>query len=157
MRKLWNARWIIHRIEPMLKLCKASFKFIKKKEQNNSKCSMVCIGLRNFPRKYVWKMATSSKNNNILNPWHNLSIVFIYLLCLFFFSRADYVHVILWDVPPQQFVDSFDPHLKGRLTDQPFSYFLLSTVILLISWMVIESNKSNLLQSILLFFQARLC
>ena len=33
------------------------------------------------------------------------------------------MHVILWDVPPQQFVDSFDPHLKERLTDQPFSYF----------------------------------
>ena len=44
----------------MLKLCKASFKFIKKKEQNNSKptrkvsrvtcskCSMVCIGLSNI-------------------------------------------------------------------------------------------------------------
>ena len=33
------------------------------------------------------------------------------------------MHVILWDVPPQQFVDSFDPHLKERLTDQPFSHF----------------------------------
>ena len=33
------------------------------------------------------------------------------------------MHIILWDVPPQQFVDSFDSHLKERLTDQPFSHF----------------------------------
>lgn len=40
------------------------------------------------------------------------------LLCCFVKSlleRTDYVHVILWDVPPQQFVDSFDSHLKERI------------------------------------------
>lgn len=64
---------------------------------------------------------------DIINGKENSHLVLIHddvnrngkpLLCCFVKSlleRADYVHVILWDVPPQQFVDSFDSHLKERI------------------------------------------
>ena len=108
MRKLWNARWIIHWIEPMLKLCKASFKFIKKKEQNNSKptrkvsrvtcskCSMVCIGLGNIPGKYVWKWQLVLKTTTSCTVNSNENLV------------SSYKQMALIPVSPQLYQDSLD-------------------------------------------------
>lgn len=43
------------------------------------------------------------------------------------------MHVILWDVPPEQFVAAFDPHVRERFTDKHFllQFFVMSLNVIL--------------------------